>query len=224
MKEIAGRIAAGVIILAAILGCGGISTAVKRPAPPTQIAAAPTHIRPILPNRPASTPTANEAVQFGLTGGVVTAVNGNTLDLRIAGATLQVEAAPNALVVVPGVKNPTLADVKTGDRVIANIPGNSLGSPAALLIAIPSQYDSSDLVTGVVQSNVNGSIELKSNTKTMQLTAAALSTVVDVSRDQPVMATLPEVQVNSSIVVIGQNSGSAFTPEVIVIVTQGAGS
>ena len=208
----------------ASVGCVLVSQVAQAPTPTARATAAPVTQTPApTPPRakPASTPTAS-VIQLGLSGGVVVANTGSAIDLRIGGSTLRVQTTANTIMVVPGVKNAQLADIHAGDRVIADIPDNDPATPAALLLAIPSRYSAADVLTGVVLTNANGTINLKTDVSNRRVLADASTTVVNISGDQPALAAIDDAQPNSAVMVIGQPSGDTFTAQVIAIVQRNA--
>ncbi len=208
------------LFVLAAAGCGLVSQVAHAPTPTARATAAPATPAPAhTPPRakPASTPTAS-VIQLGLSGGVVVSNTDGVIGLRIGGSTLRIQTTADTIIVVPGVKNAQLADIHAGDRVIANIPDNNPATPAALLLAIPSSYSAADVLTGVVLTNANGTINLKTGVSNRRVLADASTTIVNISGNQPALATIDDAQSNSAVMVIGQPSGDAFTAQVLAIV------
>ncbi len=211
------------LLLFALIGCGPLLQSV----PAATARATPTAVSTKAAAAPRSTPTPGKAadanaIDLGLSGGIVASNNGSALGLRMGGSTLQVQTNASTIVVVPGLKNAQLVDIHVGDRVIANIPGNDPNTPAALLLAIPAGDTANNIVTGVVQASASGVLAVKTDILPRRVTVNAATVVVDMSGDRSVFATLSEVQTNNAVMIVGQPSGDAFTAQVVVIAVKDA--
>jgi hypothetical protein len=154
----------------------------------------------------------------GLRGGVVTSNDGSTLGLKLGKATVQIQTSANVIVVVPGKTNATLSDIAVGDRVIADVTGNSASSAASMVLDIPASYKASNVMLGAVMPNKNGSLMVRARGGTHAVTTDASTVIVDISGGQPALGTLSDLTPASAVLVIGSSSGSAFNAQVIVLV------
>lgn len=182
-----------------------------------QAAATPAAPSSKAPKR-ANTPQALQTLlqSAGLQGGVVTSNDGSTLSFKFGNATSQIQVAPNAIVVVPTKTNATLSDVAVGDRVIADVTGDSTNAAASLVLDFPTSYTASNVTLGAVLLNQNGALTVRARSGTYSVTTDASTMIVDISGAQTALGTLGDLTPASAVLVIGSRSGNAFNAQVIV--------
>jgi hypothetical protein len=218
------------LLALSVLACGSLPLALaflqptSTPTPMETPTPTPTLATPAAPSgsvlRRANATQALQALlkNSGLQGGVVTSNDGSTLGLKLGKATVQIQTSANVIVVVPGKTNATLSDIAVGDRVIADVTGNSASSAASMVLDIPASYKASNVMLGAVMPNKNGSLMVRARGGTHAVTTDASTVIVDISGGQPALGTLSDLTPASAVLVIGSSSGSAFNAQVIVLV------
>ncbi len=154
----------------------------------------------------------------GLRGGVVTSNDGSTLGLKLGQATVQIQTSANVIVVVPGKTNATLSDIAVGDRVIADVTGNSASGAASMVLDIPASYKASNAMLGAVMPNKNGALMVRARGGTHAVTTDASTVIVDISGGQPTLGTLSDLTPASAVLIVGNSRGNAFHAQVILLV------
>ena len=153
----------------------------------------------------------------GLQGGVVTSNDGNALGLRLGKTTAQVQATSSAIVVVPTKTNATLSDIAVGDRVIADVTGDSTNAAASLVLDFPASYTASNVMLGAVLPNKSGALTVRARSGTYAVTRNASTVIVNISGAQPALGALGDLTPGSAVLVIGSRDGNAFDAQVIVL-------
>ena len=171
---------------------------------------------------PANAALPNGIKTLGLEAGVVTSNTGSMLSLRLGKNTDQLQISPSTIVVVPGTNNARASDIHVGDRVIADVLEQNANSTAELVLAFPNGYTADNVLTGAVQTNVNGALALKTKTGARQITTSSSTLVVNMIQDQPTVGTLAEIKRGNAVLVIGQANADTMTAQVIVLLDKDA--
>ena len=156
----------------------------------------------------------------GLSGGVVRANDNGTLSLRLGGQWEQIQTTASTIVVIPGKSDAKVADIRAGDRVVADL-GTS-DSAAAFLMAFPADYDANNILVAAVRASRSGNINVLSRQGNRALTTSATTIVVDLSGDQPTLTALGDLKPGNAIVAVGQSDGDKFDAQVIVVLDKDA--
>ena len=168
---------------------------------------------------PANLP--GEFRNLGLEGGVVTGNTGSLLGLRLGKSEKQLQVAPTAIVIIPGVANAMPSDIQVGDRIIAKVPESDTAAIATLLLDFPKGYTSDNVVFGLVQSNANGTLQVRARKGNEQITTDS-STFVGLVQDKPKMGTASDIKRGNAVLVIGKPDGNSLSAQVIVVVDRAA--
>lgn len=220
------------VLLLALAACSAVpaplqtafATATLTPTDtPTPAPAATTQKNAGTPNpsqqNPANVPT--EFRNLGLEGGVVTANTGSLLSLRLGKSEKQLQVAPTAIVIIPGMTNAKPSDIQVGDRVIAKVPETDTVATATLLLDFPKGYTADNVVFGLVQSNANGTVQVRARKGNEQITTDS-STFVGLVQDKPKMGTASEIKRGNAVLVIGKPEGNSLSAQVIIVVDRAA--
>jgi len=193
-----------------------IAPAVPTPAP-TAVAAPEAPGRATMPDRRKIEGALKIA---GLSGGIVRANDNGTLSLRMGGQLEQIQTTAGTIVVIPGKNDAKVADIRVGDRVVADL-GTS-ASTAAFLLAFPADYGADNVLAAAVRASRGRNINVLSREGNRALTTSATTTVVDISGDQPTLASLGDLKRGNAIVAVGQSDGDKFDAQVIVVLDKDA--
>ncbi|MBI5650837.1 MAG: hypothetical protein HZC40_10410 [Chloroflexi bacterium] len=202
----------------------GASNPAQPPAP-----AAPTAVPTPEPTRaPAPSPEANNASpqrgapgiegalkNLGLVAGIVRASNTQGVALQTPKGNEKIRVDANAVIVIPGKADARLSDLKTGDRVVAQVKD----ATASFLLVLPKDVAKDALTLGAVQTNARGQITLRTRNGQDELTTSATTIVIKNDQGQITTGALSDVKPGSAALVIEDGSGNA---QVIVMLKDDA--
>lgn len=152
--------------------------------------------------------------QLGWEAGVVAKTSNDQIGVRtLKNAPDKIAIGANTIFVVPGIASATLADIHVGDRIIADTPKTQ--TTASLVLGIPKDYAKDDLLLGLVQSNSNGLVTMRTRAGPDTLTTNAATQVINVIRERVALASVSQLQNGSLILALGESSDDAFTAQVI---------
>jgi len=143
--------------------------------------------------------------------------NQNRKDL---GRVETVNVNSGTIILVPGKTNATLSDLRVGDRVIADVPNGQ--KFAALVMGTPKEIDKDNVTLGMVTSNTNGTLTLRSPGGGDTVSTTATTQVFKLTRDSVTPGSLSDVQNGNLIFALGTGNNDAFNAQVIFALPQGA--
>ncbi len=173
------------------------------------------------PTRPPAAQIPGALRNLGLEGGVVTANTGTQLSLRLGKTQEQLQVAPNAVVIIPGISNAKVSDVQVGDRIIANVPQTAANTAVTLMLDFPKGYTADNVALGLVQSNTNGTLQVKARKGDEQVTTDD-STFVGMLQDRPKAGTVQDIKRGNAVLVIGQPDGNTLSAQVVLVIDRAA--
>jgi hypothetical protein len=218
------------VLALSVTACQGLPNLIPQPTPTT----APT-VAPMTEPAPATTPQAQSepplpdrgkiesALRLAdLSGGIVSANKNGTLTLRLARQTTQVQTNVSTIVVIPGKNNAQVADIRVGDRVIADYGNDVTNTTAAFLLDLPSDYNTGNVWLAAVLSSKGGTINVRTRSGKDKVAANDETLIVNLSGVKPTIGSLKDLKPGNLVVVIGQDGDDAFKAQVIVVTDQDA--
>ena len=158
-----------------------------------------------------------------LSGGIVGENKNGTLTLRLAQRqTQQVQTNASTLVVMPGKSNAQVADIRVGDRVIADYGGDTTKTTAALLLDLPADYNMNNVLLGAVVTTKSGTINVRTRTGDDRVATNDQTSFVNLSGDKPALGAFKDLKQGNVVVAIGQNTNGAFNAQVVVVTDRDA--
>jgi hypothetical protein len=158
--------------------------------------------------------------QIGWEAGVVARVSDDQIGLRtVKNGPDKIAISASTIYVIPGNPNATLSDIHVGDRIIADVPKTQ--TAASLVMSVPKDYDKDNLVLGVVQSNSNGLLTLRTPGSPDTLTTEATTQVIKVLRQGTALGGVSDLQNGVVVIAIGQSSSDEFTTQVVFALPKG---
>lgn len=213
----------GMLLIALTLGataCQAIPNILAQPTPTSTSTTTPT---------PTATPLARAnpqaplnriqgALQLaGLSAGVVSDNKNGTLALRVGRQTNQVQTNAGTLVVMPGKSNSQVADIRDGDRVIADFGDDTTKTTAAFLFDLPSDYTKGNVLLAAVVSSRGGTVNVRARTGNNQVSTSDDTLIVNLSDGAPALSSLADLKPGNLVVAIGQDGNDTFNAQIIVI-------
>ncbi|MBI5035685.1 MAG: hypothetical protein HZB51_34770 [Chloroflexi bacterium] len=216
--------------------CNGVPDIASAAQPElTATVAAPT-VAPVAP-MPESTPAPNAqnknapnalnglASMIQATGwkaGIVRTNNASTLSLRLRTGAYQVQTNADTIVVIPGKSDVQVSDIHTGDRVLVKVANDDLTQPAALVMVVPSDLTKENLLLAAVQSNKQGTLTIRTLKDKQDVATNSSTVVLDLNNGQPVLSSLGNLKQGNAIIVVGNESDTAFDAQTIIVIAQDA--
>ena len=200
------------------------------PTPPPTAAptATPAPATATAPQAQANPPAPGRNIQGALrladlSGGIVGDNKNGALTLRLAGRqTERVQTNASTLVVMPGKTNAQIADIRVGDRVIADYGNDTTNTTAALLLDLPADYNMSNVLLAAVISSKGGTINVRTRTGDDKIATTDQTTFVNLSGDRPALGAFKDLKQGNVVIVIGTDSTDAFNAQVIVVTDRDA--
>ncbi len=159
--------------------------------------------------------------QLGWEAGVVAKTSSNQIGLRtVKNVPDKVAIGSSTIFIIPGKSGATISDIHVGDRIIADVPNDQ--TTASLVMGVPKDYDKDNLLLGLVQSNSNGLVTLRTRGGPDTLTTNGATQVIKVLRQGIALGDVSDLQNGNLVVAIGQSSGDAFAAEAVFALPKGA--
>lgn len=147
---------------------------------------------------------------LGLVAGIVRASNTQGVALQTQKGNEKIRVDANAVIVIPGKTDARLSDLKTGDRVVAQVKDAN----ALFLLALPKDVAKDALVLGAVQTNASGQITLRTRGGQDEIKTSAATIVIKNEQGQIATGALSDVKTGSAALVVEDGNGNA---QVIVL-------
>ncbi|MCI0476588.1 MAG: hypothetical protein L0Y55_10100 [Anaerolineales bacterium] len=208
--------------------CQGVPNLAPAPAPTETPTVAPT------PGAPAAPPVAPAKPQLpdrqkvegalrlaDLSGGIVSENKNGVLALRVGRQIEQVQTNAQTIVVMPGKTKVQVADIRVGDRVIVDY-GAETNTTAALLLDLPSDYATGNVMLAAVVSVRGGTLNVRTRSGDTRVAASAETVIVNLSGDKPALGALKDLKPGNAVIVIGQDNNDTVNAQVIVVTDRDA--
>jgi hypothetical protein len=153
-----------------------------------------------------------------LSGGIVSENKNGVLTLRLTQRqTQQIQTNASTIVVMPGKNNVQVADLRVGDRVIADFGSDTTKTTAALLLDLPANYNMQNVMLGAVMSTKGETINVRTRTGNDRVTTSNQTTIVNLSGDKPALGAFKDLKQGNVVVAIGQDTNDTFNAQIIVV-------
>ncbi len=219
-----------VLLTLGATGCEAMPTLDATPPLPEKVATA---VTPTPTPMPATTPeTSSQAPApdrrkienalkiAGLAGGIVSANTGDTLTLRTGRQPQQIQTNATTLVAIPGKSDATVADIRVGDRVLADLDAS--GTTATFVLALPADTARENLLAAAILANRGASFAVRTRGGNRALHTDATTSVIDITGAQPTPVSPGDLKQGNAILAIGQANGEHFDAQLIIVLGQDA--
>ncbi len=173
------------------------------------------------PGKGVQAPAALQVFQrLGWEAGVVNQISSDQIGLRtVKNGPDKIAISASTIFIVPGNSSATISDIHAGDRIIADVPKTQ--TTASLVMGVPKDYDKDNLLLGMVQSNSNGLVTLRTPAGPDTLTTSSTTQVIKVLREGVALGNVSDLQDGSVVIAIGQSSSDDFATQVVFALPKG---